>query len=104
VEKLRIRAEVYCGKGVPEEAQLLELGWVTEVVVSYLVCKRYGNRGCHVENNRGHGVISRRKLEEMKWYGCKEKREENAVHSQENRKVQQERGVVKRRSGGSSKC
>jgi len=26
VEKLRIRAEVYCGKGVPEEAQLLELG------------------------------------------------------------------------------
>jgi len=26
VEKLRIRTEVYCGKGVPEEAQLLELG------------------------------------------------------------------------------
>jgi len=26
VEKLRIRAEVYCGKGVPEEAQLFELG------------------------------------------------------------------------------
>jgi len=26
VEKLRIRAEVYCGKGVPEEVQLLELG------------------------------------------------------------------------------
>jgi len=26
VEKLRIRAEVYCGKDVPEEAQLLELG------------------------------------------------------------------------------
>jgi len=26
VEKLRIRAEVYCGKGVLEEAQLLELG------------------------------------------------------------------------------
>jgi len=23
-----------------------------------------------VENNRGQGVISRRKLEEMKWYGC----------------------------------
>jgi len=26
VEKLRIRVEVYCGKCVPEEAQLLELG------------------------------------------------------------------------------
>jgi len=26
VEKLRIRAEVYCRKGVPEEAWLLELG------------------------------------------------------------------------------
>jgi len=26
VEKLRIRAEVYCGKGVPEEMQLFELG------------------------------------------------------------------------------
>ena len=33
MEKLRIRAEVYCGKGVPEEAQLFELGWTTKEVV-----------------------------------------------------------------------
>jgi len=58
VEKLRIRAEVYCGKGVPEEAQLLELGWMTkEVVVLYLVCERCRERGCYVENNSGQGVI-----------------------------------------------
>jgi len=58
VEKLKIQAEVYCGKGVPEEAQLLELGWMTkEVVVSYLVCKRCGEWGCHIEDNRGQGVI-----------------------------------------------
>jgi len=49
---------VYCRKGVPEEAQLLELGWMTkEVVVLYLVCERCGERGCHVEDNRGQGVI-----------------------------------------------
>jgi len=41
VEKLRIRAEVYCRKGILEEAQLLELRWITkEVVVLYLVCER----------------------------------------------------------------
>jgi len=74
VEKLRIKAEVDCGKGIPEEAQLLELGWMTEeVVVSYLVCKRCRSKGYHVEDNRGQGVIPRRKLEEMKWCGCTRK-------------------------------
>ena len=38
-----------------------------EVVVSYLTCERYGSQRCHVEDNREQGVISRRKLEEMKW-------------------------------------
>jgi len=67
VEELRKRVEEYCERGVPEEAQLLELGWCTrEVVVLYLTCERCGNQGCHVKDNRGQGVISRRKLEEMK--------------------------------------
>jgi len=80
VEKLRIRVEVYCGKGVPEEAQLLELGWMTkEVVVSYLVCERCGERGCHVEDNRGQGVIPFWKWKELSWCGCKGKRIESGV-------------------------
>jgi len=75
---------VYCGKGVPEEAQLLELGWMTEeVVVSYLVCERCRSRGCHVENNREQGVISSKKRETLTWCGCKERREEKAVQPRE---------------------
>jgi len=80
VEKLRIRAEVYCGKGVPEEAQLLELGWMTkEVVVSYLVCERCGERGCHVEDNRGQGVIPWTKRKTLSWCGCKGKKAEGGA-------------------------
>jgi len=65
---------VYCGKGVPEEAQLLELGWMTkEIVASYLVCERCGERGCHVEDNRGQGVIPWTKHKTLSWCGCKGK-------------------------------
>jgi len=57
IEELRKKAEEHCGKGVPREARLLELGWITEeIVVSYLTCK-YGEKGSHVENNRGQRVI-----------------------------------------------
>ena len=71
VEELRKRVEEYCGRGVLEEAQLLELGWCTrEVVVLYLTCERCGSQGYHMEDNRGQGVILRRKLEEIKWCGC----------------------------------
>jgi len=70
VKELRKRAEEHCGKGIPEEAQLLELGWCTkEVVVLYLTCERCRSQGCHVEDNRGQEVISRKKLEEKKWCG-----------------------------------
>jgi len=56
---------------VAKEACLLELGWCTEeVIVSYLTCERCRKQGCHVEDNRGQGVISREKLEEIKWCGC----------------------------------
>jgi len=53
-------------------------------VVLYLACERYGNQRCYVEDNRGQEVISRRKLEEMKWYRCRGK----ATHPTE-RKAQQ---------------
>ena len=57
IEELRKKAEEHCGKGVPREAQLLELEWMTkEIVVLYLTCK-YGEKGSHVEDNRGQGVI-----------------------------------------------
>ena len=36
MEELRKRAKKHCGKGVPEEACLLELEWCTkEVIVTY---------------------------------------------------------------------
>jgi len=80
VEKLRIRAEVYCEKGVPEEAQLFELGWTTkEVVVSYLICEGCGERGCHVEDNRGQGVIPWAKHKALSWCGCKGKKVEGGA-------------------------
>jgi len=56
IEELRKRAEEHCGKRVLQEARLLELGWVTEVVVSYLTCK-YRKKGSHVEDNQGQGVV-----------------------------------------------
>ena len=43
------------------------------VVVSYLVYQRCKERGCHVEDNRGQGVISSKRQETLNWYGCKEK-------------------------------
>jgi len=49
---------------------LLELEWYTEeVIVSYLVCEECGKQGCHVEENREQEVISKKKLEELKWCG-----------------------------------
>jgi len=51
IEELRKKVEEHCGKGVPREAQLLELGWMTEeVVVLYLTCK-CREKGSHVEDN-----------------------------------------------------
>jgi len=66
VKELRKRVEEHYGKGVPKEARLFDLGWMTEeVVVLYLVCIRCGEQGCHVEDNRGQEVISRRRLEQL---------------------------------------
>ena len=58
---MRRRVEEHCGKGVPEEAHLLELGWCTkEVIVTYVQCERCGEKGCHVEKNRRQEVIKGR--------------------------------------------
>jgi len=97
VEKLRIRAEVYCGKGVPEEAQLLELRWMTkEVVVSYLVCERCGERGYHVEDNRGQGVIPWMKQKALSWCGCKGKRVESGAPTERKSAAKIERAAQPR--------
>jgi len=85
---------VYCGKGVPEEAQLLELGWMTkEVVVLYLVCERCGERGCHVEDNRGQGVIPWTKQKALSWCGCKGKRVESSAPTERKSATKVERAA-----------
>jgi len=68
MEELRKRAEEHCKKGILEEAQLLEIGWITkEIVLSYLTCKcgvmPYNNLGnisdiCH-SNNQNHWLKRR---------------------------------------------
>jgi len=85
VEKLRKRAEEHCGREVPEEACLLELGWCMEkVIVMYVQCKRYREKGCHVEENKRQRVIK----DKQKWYGCQRKEGKKVVHPIE-RKAQQ---------------
>jgi len=88
-----------------------------EVIVSYLTCK-CREKGSYVEDNWEQGVILFWKWKELSWCGCKGKKvengtpterksvakEEKAAHGQENWKMQQERGVVERRSGEPSKC
>jgi len=83
IEELRKKVEEHCGKGVPRETQLLELGWMTEeIVVSYLTCK-CGEKGSHVEDNRGQGVIPFWKWKELSWCGCKGKTEGKAARPKE---------------------
>ena len=59
--ELTKRAEEYCSKGVPEEACLLELEWyMKEVIVTYVQCERYEEKGYHMEKNRRQEVIKDR--------------------------------------------
>jgi len=76
---------------VPEDAQLLELGWMTEeVIATYIECRWCRKKGMHRENNRGQGVLRGRKLEEAEWYGCsKQKRREEVVAHPREEKIQQ---------------
>jgi len=69
-EVLRKRAEEHCGKGVPEGARFLELGWYTlEIIVTYNECRGCGRKGSYAEDNRGQGVLQDRTF----WCGCKRK-------------------------------
>ena len=54
------------------------------MIVSYVECERYGQKGCQVEENRGQGVISDR----QKWCGCQKRKETEVAHSK-RRKAQQ---------------
>jgi len=84
MERLRKRTEEYCEKGVPAKAWLLELGWMMEeVVVSYLVYVRYRERGSHVEDNWGQGVIPSWRWKKLSWCGYKEETKEKAAWPRE---------------------
>jgi len=107
IKELRKKAEEHCGKGVPREAQLLELGWMTEeIVVLYLTCK-CREKGSHVEDNRGQGVIPFWKWKELSWCGCKGKTEGKAVRPREAKAQQSgarsEEPESAAREGGSQK-
>ena len=44
-----------------QEARLLELEWCTEeVIVTYVQCERWREKGYHVEENRKQGVTKDR--------------------------------------------
>jgi len=96
IEELRKKAEEHCGKGIPREAQLLELGWMTEkVVVSYLTCK-CGEKGSHVEDNRRQGVVPFWKWKELSWYGCKGKRVEGGAPTERKSAAKEEKAAQPR--------
>jgi len=88
MEELRKRTEEHCGKGVPEEVRLLEIGWMTEeIVVSYLTCK-CGEKGSDVKDNWGQRVIPFWKWKELSWCECKGKTEGEAVQPRETKAQQ----------------
>ena len=75
VERKRRREEkaahVARPQNVLENAQLLELGWITEeVIVTYIEWRWYRKKGIYREDNRGQGVFKGRKLEEAEWCRC----------------------------------
>jgi len=58
MKELRKKVEEHCGKGVPEEAWLLELRWYTpEIIVTYNKCRGCRRKGSYAEDNKGQGVL-----------------------------------------------
>jgi len=85
VKELRRRVEEHCGKEVPEETHLLELGWcIEEVIVMYMQCERCREKRYHVEKNKRQEVIKDR----QRWYGCQRKRKRKQ-HTPTEGKAQQ---------------
>ena len=63
-------------ESVPEEVHLLELGQcIREVIVTYIEYERCRQKGCHVEENRGQGVI----LNRQRQYGCQRRKEKETA-------------------------
>ena len=58
-----------------------------EVVVLYLTCK-CGEKGFHVEDNWGQGMIPLWKWRQLSWCGCKEKTGEGGT-------VQRDKGAAR---------
>jgi len=53
---------------MPKDAQMLELGWITEeIIVTYIECRWCRKKGMYKEGNRGQGVLRGKKLEQAKW-------------------------------------
>jgi len=102
---LRQRAFEHCGEGVPEEADLFEMGWSNrEVVVSYLTCKDCRKKGHHVAEDKGQGVVKRKEWEELKkCEECSREGRRKAAHPTKG-KAQPERGVIRGKSEELSKC
>ena len=93
-EERRKRAEWYCGPTVPQDAELWELGWRGQgAVVTYLKCLRCGEGGCHVEEDRGQGVVPYWKREKMNWCGCKGKERESGVPTERKGTAREEEAV-----------
>ena len=91
---LRKRAEWYCGPTVPQDAELWELGWRSQgAVVTYLKCSRCGEGGCHVEDDRGQGVVPYWKREKMNWCGCKGKRVEGGAPTERKSAAKEEKAA-----------
>ena len=47
-----------------------------EVIVLYVECEKCGQKGCHIEENRGQGVISDR----QKWCRYQKRKETEVAH------------------------
>ena len=65
----------------------------------YVECKKYREKRCYMEENRGQGVISNR----QKWCRCLKIVERKVAYSTK-RKTQQKREIVKGKSGELSRC
>ena len=77
---------------MPEDARLLELGWMIEVIVTYIECRWCRKKGIYREDNIEQRVLKERKLEEAEWCECqKQKRKEEEAACPTKRKVQQGR-------------
>jgi len=90
IEELRKRAKEHCGKGIPREAQLLELGWYTpEIIVTYNKCRGCRRKGSYAEDNRGQRVLQDRTF----GCGCKGKEKESSMPTERKSAARVERAA-----------